>query len=341
LANDLVHQFSPGHEGVWFQTFAHLLSMSKSSSFSIALSQFAILIGPSFLSAGLVSLIPSVATSAAMFGLFAGIPDSYLTVLPFAVSLAPRFVPFVYMYRPLYREAEMMGTFFAPLVIWNRALGPVFAVVLCFAWKVPATKLRTYLFAAVGPFVLLNFFREGADHFQNAVAVTSAVFPFVVVLFTELLRRFGAWPEDDEWRGIAKFIAAAIIASLFFGGYLCASRTAMRTVDYFNDADIEMAAWVSQSVPPDAVVLGTARVLHPLVLTGRQQFLADRRLLWQYGMKIAHKIDQASLLLREHSVDSWKELGVSFVVQERGFQIQILSQPINESAQYALGRVTE
>jgi hypothetical protein len=341
MENDLVHQFSPGHESVWFQTFANLLSMSKSSSFSIALSQFAILIGPSYLSASLVCLIPSVATSAGMFGLFAGIPDSFSNVLPFAVSLCPRLIPFVYMYRPLYKEAEMRGTFFAPLVIWHLALGPVLLVVMCFAWKVPPTQLRIHLFAAIGPFVLLSFFREGADHFQNAVAVTSAVFPFVVIVFTELLRKFAGWPRDDEWRGIAKFIVAAIVVSLFFGGYVCASRTVTDPMDYFDEHDIETAAWVSEGVPADAVVVTKSKVLHPLVLTGRQQFLADRRLLWRYGMKIAHKLDEVNRLLYQDSVDAWKELGVHFVVEELGFVISVRSRTINESTKYALARVTE
>jgi hypothetical protein len=112
-------------------------------------------------------------------------------------------------------------------------------------------------------------------------------------------------------------------------------------MDYFDEHDIETAAWVSQGVPTDAVVVTKSKVLHPLVLTGRQQFLADRRLLWRYGMKIADKRDPVNRLLYQDSVDAWKELGVHFVVEELGFVISVRSQTINESTKYALARVTE
>jgi hypothetical protein len=338
-ANDLVHQFRSDHESIWYQTFASMLSMSKSSSFSIALGQFSIYWAPSVLSGVFVALIPSVATSLAMFGLFAGIPNSLTTIVPFAVTVLPRLSPFLYMYKPLYREAEMRGTFFAPLVIWFIALGPIFIVLLCFGWKVARAKLRTYLFASLGPFLLLHFFRERADHFQNSLAATCAAFPLFVILFTELLRRFALWPTDPEFRGSAKFFVTATLAFMLFGGYICAYRICASSIPYFTHDDIEVAGWIKENVPPTAVIAGISRVLHPTVLTGRQQFMGDRRLLHRFGIKFAYKIEQVDRLLREESSASWHELGVSFAVEQEGFAANAELRVINESAAYRLAAV--
>jgi hypothetical protein len=341
--NDLVHQFQPTHQTVWFQTFASLLSMAKCSSYSIALSQFAIYWSPSLLSGVMTALIPSVAASFGMFGLFAGIPNSLTQILPFAVSAVPRLYPFIYRYRPLYREAEMRGTFFAPLVIWFLALGPVFVVVLLFLWKLPKDKLRQYVFAAIGPFLLLHFLREGVDHFQNAVAISCIALPFVMIFFTELLRKFTTWPEDMEYQGSATFVVAATVAFLLFGGYICASRIARHSIPYLSRDDLELVKAVLNDVPAAAVVLGRSKVLHPLVMTGRQQFLADRMLVWNYGFNIATKLDQIDRLLHETTAQIWHDLGVAYVIEERGedFQVQAPVQLIRQTRNYRLARVAD
>jgi hypothetical protein len=291
----------------------------------------------------MVALIPGVAASFGMFGLFAGIPNSLMQILPFAVSVVPRLYPFVYRYRPLYREAEMRGTFFAPLVIWFLALGPVFVVVFLFLWKLPKDKLRQYVFAATGPFLLLHFLREGADHFQNAVAISCIALPFVMIFFTELLRKFSTWPEDLEYQGSATFVVVGTIAFLLFGGYICTSRIARNSVPYFSRDDFELINAVMKDVPASAVVLGTSKVLHPLVMTGRQQFLADRMLVWNFGFNISAKLDQINLLLHETTGKTWKDLGIAYVIEEHreGFQVQKPVQLIKSVRSYRLAKVSD
>jgi hypothetical protein len=291
---------------------------------------------PSFLSGIFVAFIPSVATSLAMFGLFAGIPNSFTTILPFAVTVLPRLSPFLYVYKPLYREAEMRGTFFAPLVVWFIALGPVFLVLLCFGWRVARDRLRTYLLASLGPFMLIHFFREGRDHFHSCLAATCTAFPFFVILFTELLRRFTKWPTDAEYRGSAKFVVATTLAFLLCGGYICAARICASSTTYFTAEDIEVARWISENVPPTAVIAGVSRVLHPTILTGRQQFLGDRRLLHRFGINFAYKLEQLDRLLQKESGASWSALRVAFAVEQEGFIAMTKLRVINESATYRL-----
>ena len=144
LHNDLVHQISKNHETVMYQIFAHLLSLSKSLSFSISFAQYAILWQPSILSGVLAALTPSLITSFATFGLLSGIPHNLNQILPFTVTLLIRLYPFNLMYKPLFREAEMRGTFFAPAIIWFVALGPIFIILAGFSWFLPRNRFKFY-----------------------------------------------------------------------------------------------------------------------------------------------------------------------------------------------------
>jgi hypothetical protein len=343
IGNDLVHQFLPSHQSVWYQPFASLLAMSKSASYAIAMAQYAIFWGPSLLSGIFAALIPSVATSFAVFALMAGLPNTFTRVLPFAVSIVARLRPFIWCYKPLFREAEMRGTFFAPIVIWFIAIGPIFPVIFFFCWVLPKDRLKNYLFASLGPFLILQFLREGTDHFQNAIAITAAVFPFVVIFFTELLRRFTGWPADLEYQGSALFITTATIAFLLFGGFVCAHRITLSSVLQFQPDDLEIAHAVLQAVPPHAVVLVNPIVLHPLIFTGRQQFLADGALLWNAGLTVAHKFGEFDRLQAAGSKGDWASLGVQYVLEQpdAGFQIQAPTSQIFQNRAYRLATVAD
>jgi hypothetical protein len=236
----------------------------------------------------------------------------------------------------------MRGTFFAPLIIWFLALGPVFVVLILFFWVLPKDRLRTYLFAAIGPFLWLQFFREGTDSFQNAVAIAATALPFAIIFFTELLRRFTVWPDDPEYRGCAAFVSTATIAFLLFGGYLCTKRIAKERIPYFGAEELDFEGWFG-SVPASAVVFGRSRTLHPLALTGRQQFLGDVGLLWNAGMKVAEKLDQVDRLVTTRSNEDWKKLGVHHVVEERaqGFKVEANLRVIRENRKYRLCAITD
>jgi hypothetical protein len=246
------------------------------------------------------------------------------------------------VFKPLFREAEMRGTFFAPFIIWFLALGPVFVVLVFFFWALPKDRLRSYLFASIGPFLWLQFFREGTDHFQNAVAIAATFLPFAIVAFTELLRKFTVWPDDPEYRGCAAFLVTATIGFLLFGGFVCPKRLAMEHINYFRNEDFQLVEWVG-SLPGNAVLLGRSKLLNPLALTGRQQFIGDHGLLWNAGIKIAEKLDQVDRLVQSQLKDDWKSFGVQYVVEERGqpFQLQVSVTRISENSKYKLAALRD
>jgi hypothetical protein len=233
----------------------------------------------------------------------------------------------------------MRGTFFAPVIIWFLAVGPVFLVLFFFGWKVPKDRLRNCLFAAAGPFLVLQFIREGLDHWGNAVAIAAVVLPFAMVFFTELLRRYVNWTEDLEYKGAAAFIVAATVSFLFFGGYICLSRIARAPVPYFGPEDTELAEWIRKEVPADAIVLVKSKELHPVLLTGRQQVLADRALIWNFGFNISRKLEQIDLLVQTSRADDFKRNDIRYFVEEAGFQPAVHAQTIHQNKKYKLQKV--
>jgi hypothetical protein len=304
------------------------------------MAQYVIYYEASPVSGLLAALIPSVPASFAAFGFLAGIPNAFTRALPFAASLVMRLRPFTFVYKPLFREAEMRGTFFAPIVIWFLALGPVFLVLFFFGWKLPKDRLRNYLFAATGPFLILQFIREGLDHWANAVAIAAIALPFAIVFFTELLRRYINWTQDPEYKGAAAYIVTATVAFLLFGGYICLTRIAKAPTEFFSPEDTELAGWIRKTVPADAIILVKSRELHPVLLTGRQQVLADRALVWNIGFNISNKLEQIDLLLKTVRTDDFKQRGIKYFVEEAGFQTSgINAQTLHQNNKYKLQRI--
>ena len=343
LNNDLVHRFTPTHASIWYQPFAVFLSMSKSASYSIAMAQCAINWAPTIMSPLFAMLIPNFLTSFATFGVLLGLPNMIIRTTPFTLSLLLRLIPFVFNFKPLYREAEMRGTFFAPLMIWFIALGPTFLVILFFGWKGIEGKLRKrgrneeeehkfkdsnnackerfqiYLFATIGPFLLLQFFREGTDTFNNSLAIAATVLPVAMILFTDLMRRYSRWPTDDEYRGCAIFIMSAIFAFLLYGGYLCLTRivSSVEINLLFTNGDIELAKFIKEKTPNDAIFLIHPKKLNPIILTGRQVFIGDKQLLWGAGVKFQSKLDDFDLLVKnEDNNEIFKRLNIHYVILE-------------------------
>lgn len=340
LNNDLVHRFTPTHSCNWYQPFACLLSMSKSASYAIAMAQCAINWTPTIMSPILAMLIPSTLTSFATFGVLCGLPNMLPKIIPFALTLLLRLHPFVYRFLPIYREAEMRGTFFAPIMIWFIALGPMFLVLFFFGWKgiegknkrtrdssdrgveytnASRERFQIHLFASIGPFLLLHFFREGTSSFENILAITATVFPVAVILFTDLMRRYSRWPTDEEYRGCAIFIMTATFAFLLYGGYLCMSRI-VKSVDInilFTKNALEIAKFINEKVSPGAVIFIYPKKLNPIILTGRQAYIGDKQLLWESGVQFQSKLDDYDNLVSEQdNVDLFKKLGIHYVIQE-------------------------
>ena len=344
ISNDLVHQFQPTHQSVWYHTLGTMLSMSKSSSFAVAGALLAIVWAPSPLAGLFGALIPSTTTSFALFGLFSGFPNNIKTVLPFAGAVILKIFPVVFTYMPLFREAEMRGTFFAPLVIWFLALGPVFVVILLFFWVIPRGRLRHYLFSALGPFLLLQFFREGRDHWGNAIAITATFLPFVMICFTELMRRFASWPKDEEYQGCTLFVTTATFAFLLFGGYICLSRIRQSHTVFISNSDLDAAQWILRAVPKiskKAIILTRSKPMNPLILTGRQQFLGDKHLVWHRGINFGSKLDQIDLLLNG-TVEEWNRCNIHYVLEEpsAGFAVSTSVQTLHENSNYRLATLT-
>lgn len=312
--NDLVHQISKSHTTVWYHLFGYLLSIPKSTSFTIAYSQFAIFWQPSNLSPIMAACCPSVATSIALFATLFGMQNENKFLIGSAATLILRLIPFDFTYKPLFREAEMRGTFFAPIVIWWVGLGPLFTIIVIFFWILPKSQFKYYFLATIGPFLVLNFFREGNDHLQNSLAIASTLYPLAVVAFAELMRRFIAWPEDEENKGIATFFMTFLIAFLLFGGFVVSRRLEFPRQQVLTAEDLEAVTWL-RKIPRDSVVYGSNTMMSPIALSGRQQFLGNKHELFALGVSIKERLEEVSKLDPDVAA-SWVGTGINYVLEE-------------------------
>lgn len=204
--DDLVHQLTPNFPTIWYQPFASLLSGSKTASFSIATALISFHFQNNMLGSILAAFAPNILTSISLLSVFLSFPKSFSKVTPWIFPVLFRLFPNTFTIRPLYREAEMRGTFFAPLVIWFIALGIGFPIIFLFGWFSKNPKIRRLLFASIGPIMILHFLRDGTFHFRNAVAFCGVFYPIFCVILTNLLVSFSKSPSDDEFKGSAIFI---------------------------------------------------------------------------------------------------------------------------------------
>ncbi|EAY08964.1 hypothetical protein TVAG_486110 [Trichomonas vaginalis G3] len=339
--NDLVHQLSKSHTTVWYHLFGYLLSLSKATSFTIAYSQYSIFWMPSDLSAIFAACCPSVASSAALFATLFGMQNENKMLIGCTLTLILRIFPFDWTYKPLFREAEMRGTFFAPIVIWWVGLGPIFTIIAVFFWVLPKSTFKYYFLSTVGPFLLLNFFREGNDHLQNSLAIACTLYPLSIVAFVELMRRFINWPDDEENKGIAAFFMTFTIAFLLFGGFIVSRRLEFPRQYMISDEDKEAIQWL-RKIPKDSIVYGSPKQMSPIAVSGRQQFLGNKHELFALGVNIKKRLEEVSQLSTE-DINVWKQLKITHVLAEPVSSIVAPDgcEEISRNAKYSLCKIPQ
>ena len=348
INNDLVHQISSNHLSIWYHNFGFFLTMSKSASFSIALSLFAVFYNSSIVGVIFTSLIPNNATSFATFAVTFGMSNDIKYLIGYFLTLIYKIYPFLICYKPMFREAEMRGIFYAPFIIWFLALGPVFIIVFSFIWFIPKDKLKIYLLSSFCPFLILQFIREGHDHFSNSLAIMATFIPVIMIIFTEILSRFTKYPKDEENQGIAIFISTALIGFLLFGGYICIKRSIPLSINnrYDNeDNNLIQEILKSKKYGKKSVFLIKPRKLHPIIMTGRQVFMGDKGLMWQRGFKLRDKINQYELLVNESITNPkmWNNIGVDYIIEEpkNNFVFGFKKNVLYNSTKYIISKIIE
>ena len=313
----------------WQHSTAHLLSFSKSASFTIPICIVSLAFiqnkkaSPSDL---ILSLLLSVITPNFMCSLCLFlIASCYIEPLKLYVKFVPVILVRLFFsgglhVRPLWRESQMEGIFCSQIIIWIISFGtPMFVVLwlLVFGQLKGLLKIFVPNFAA---FLFLCFIRNGNDHFNNIVAISSVFLPQLLLVFVISIGRIGSFRTNDKKViGMMRFFASFLYITYIIGGLLIMLKTFNSSETLVSKSDIEISEVIQKISPEKAVFLAKQRILSPVsFLSGRQIILNNFTSAWKRGvnvrpaMTILNKIESSG-----DCISMMKKLGIHFLLETK------------------------
>lgn len=313
--NDLIHQVTVNRSTIWYNPVGHLLSQSKSTSFSIPLALFAVQFTGTPLAPILATLIPETLTSLAVFVQLMGTPFFVKGLFPAVlVPIMRALYPFTLKIIPVYREAQIDGIFYSHPYVWFEALGPVFLVVIIFFFKFLKEPLMSAGISSFAPFLMLQYVRDGHSLLSTTTALFCVISPLFSAVFTEALRTIADAPKEEVQKGVARFIAFFIFITLISGGLISTNRISSSKVSFSED--IQMFA--QNVLTENGVYMANPEFLGPLSYAGVQNFVGEFVSVFNSGIPVSYNI----MTYRELSATSYKEAfkkeGVGYLVMRSG-----------------------
>jgi hypothetical protein len=289
--SDLIHNIHSSRTVPFAQLFSHFLSLSKSHSASIPLAILSLGFAEAedspanFLVFGgfLAALIPEFLTSFLVFGVGSCFPDCIWTFLPFMVSLLPKFGNLHVQLVPLWREWQMDGIFFSPVLIWVESFGFAF-LALFYAFFVPQRPHIFHQFVAkFAGFLFACCMRDGQDYSANAVAIQCVFLPQLTLMFVKLCFNIGSRYRSQRLKSALLTVGVFAMGVYVIGGFLSLYRTANSEQTF-----VDPSAWVIlenhvRAIDPESVVLCRPMLCRIAAYFGKQIVIGNWTTVWKTG----------------------------------------------------------
>ncbi|OHT16573.1 hypothetical protein TRFO_13180 [Tritrichomonas foetus] len=282
----------------WHSTFGVLLSYSKSASFSIPLSIISILFSQfsrkqntlrmQYLIGGIAaSLIPNVGPSMCVFLIASCFAPSFKYFMPFAVSIIPKLFGVKIHNFPIWREYQMAGIFYAPIMTWLDQFGPmIISIFMPIRSLDDQFTLHRFLAFASG-FLLLNFFRFGNGNFENILAVTSTILPAICMHFVEDLYEFVNFTKDQLKRSVISTLSFLLYLTFIMSGILSIYTLTQKNTIGLTNVDSECGNWMRKNLHKNDVIFSESVSFNPASnIAGRQIVCGDLKSLWSSGSNV-------------------------------------------------------
>lgn len=340
-SNDLVHKLSKYAIIPWFHPINYMMCVEKSLSFSVALSVYSIMSTGDLLSYVFVIFIPSVLTSlSVLYTLLSFGIDSNMYAAAVVATLIKAF-PYNIFYIPLHRDAQINGVFFAPAVIWLQALGP-WIFLLFFVRRSNNAKLKRLFMSTMGSFFIMNFIREGRMYNHSVCAIYSNNYLFYCILCADTIKCLYYNIKDESVKGAYVFVIAFMFAFSIYGSMINLRRVAESLVVFYKDVDLECKKWLNK-LKYKAIIFTATNKVSPVSISGRQNFLASKRELFNQGYSIVEHIDKYDKLKQASSHEEWYSITkAKYILEDKlnNFTTSLNGEILGENSRYRLKKIT-
>lgn len=288
----------------WYSIIGTLLVFSKEFSFSLPLSIVSVMFAQFhkkqnafrqfyLISAIALTLNPSVGSSTCIFMVCSCFSKSFKYIMPFIITLIPKYIGVYFQDFPVWREYQMFGVFYACLVVWFDQFGPM---LLSMFLPVPAiddnSSVHRHL-TFTSAFLLINLFRFGNSSFENIVAIMTVILPMICIYFVEDLfffeKIFGN--NNQIQQGIFSGIFIFIYVTFIIGGIVCIFTISTNHTIFLDKYDIQCGEWIKKNINRFDLIISDPVKNNPGPLIGGHQILCgDMKILWQADSNVTKSL---------------------------------------------------
>ncbi|EAY19696.1 hypothetical protein TVAG_432920 [Trichomonas vaginalis G3] len=295
---DLVHNVGREYHVPMYQIFSQFILFSKTYSFAFPMAIFSLILLHKFANTNeqfenymvaglLIALCPSFMVSASL-AIYS------LCQLYSVIFAGPFFISFVFKYfysslrsQPIWREYQMNGIFFAQIVSWIDALGPLsFMIILAPLFMTNPDIIHKYV-SMLCSMCFISFFRNGAFLYDNSAAIAFTILPILTNI------TFGAFGKSvkklkEKSRGILIGSFSLLVILSILGGVMSNRRQLSAFEPCTDQEALTASRWVATHVPINETVLTIQIPFNPISFSaGRQIFSSLPYNIWMRGEDFA------------------------------------------------------
>lgn len=319
---DLVHDVGKEFNIPNYQTMAFLLSIPKESSFAVPLGLLAIGLvqsspvkpRPCVLAGFAASLIPIPSVSAAVFAFCLTFPNTFKTVLPFAVSLIPKFINSGFNFNPIWREFQMQGVFLSGIATSFEVFGPALLTFAFFKkWTIPVNRALSSLSITV----FFAMFREGKSTIPISSITACMFLPILMAMMHELIETYQHYQTSDKLAGATRFIFFFTLFVYICGGVACMVRTNSSREPLINADDFSVCEKLRNSIPMnETYVVSEENSYFLSFLSGKSVFLDQPTYMYDAGYRVTYRILKQRSILKGNITEEMTKQGLRYIAMK-------------------------
>ena len=302
---DLVHNWGREYNTPFYQIFFKFLISSKDASFSLPIALFAVTLTCSpkrtkgfsgvFAIAGLLAaLCPSFMSSIAVFIFAACNYNSFLEVIPFALSLFIKYRNGALKYMPVWKEYQMNGVFFSQIWCWFEAFGPIAFSISLFPFIVREPYLIQRCITVLCSLAFCSFFRNGGYYEDGALAVASTVFPIYIIATVHMFNKCISEIYGNT-RGYILGLGAACVALMVGSGLVSCTRSTSQLMVGIPEKAMIVEKWIRSHSSYNSLFYAPNIEMIPITfLTGRRIITGLPGDLWRRGEKYSEIVSKVN-----------------------------------------------
>lgn len=300
--NDYVRNICYRTQVPWYSLIGSLMTFSKEFSFALPLSIISLLFAqyPNrqnagrqyYLIAGIAAALnPSVGSSTCLFLVCSCFSKSFKYVMPFILTLIPKFFKINFQNFPIWREYQMYGIFYACIVVWFDQFGPML-ISMFIPISAADDNITVHRFLAFASgFLLINLNRFGNSYFENVIAIMTVILPSICIYFVEDLNYITKFFKNQLYRGILSAIAIFIYVSFIAGGIAGIFHISDVPMKLLSAPDIDCGKWIIKNIKRYETILSEPIKHNPgSLISGRQLLCGDLNMVWKSGANVTQSL---------------------------------------------------